>query len=98
MGLAAVRARRFSSISRRQHMKSALSVALAIAFAAASAASLAQTSKQDPSDPLRAGQSPRCDSMTGDAREQCLRDENTKTENKPAESDSASSGSSSAPS
>jgi hyperosmotically inducible protein len=84
-----------------------LQIAIATAFIATSGASFAQS--QSTSDPMRAGESPRCDAMTGEARTQCLQDENAKTQSAPAESsssgasaapsssDSASSGSSAAP-
>jgi len=71
-----------------------LQIAIAAAFIATSGASFAQS--QNTSDPTRPGESPRCDAMSGEARAQCLKDENTQTESAPAESSSA--GASSTPS
>ena len=79
-------------------MKKLLPVAFAVSLAATSLAALAQAQPQDPANPMRAGESPRCDAMTGEERTQCLKDEAAKTENKQDDSSSAgaSSGSSSA--
>lgn len=76
------------------------STVVAFALLTASAAAWAQTTAPgSTSDPMGKGQSARCDTMTGEQREQCLRDENAKTQNAPASpaaGDSATSGSSSA--
>ncbi len=73
-------------------MNKAIPAAVASAFLAFSAAAFAQATTQDPANPTRYGESPRCDAMSGEAREQCLRDENTKTESAPATSGSDSTG------
>ena len=79
-------------------MKKALPFALAVAFAALSSGALAQAQPQDPSNPLREGQSPRCDALSGDARDQCLKDEGAKTDiSKQDATSSETSGSSAAP-
>ena len=77
-------------------MKKVIPAAVALAFTALSSVALAQAQPQDPSNPMREGQSPRCDALSGDAREQCMKDEGAKTEDKKDEA-SSSAGSSSAP-
>jgi hypothetical protein len=76
-------------------MKTRISAAVAFALLAATAAHAQSPSTTDPNGP---GQSARCDTLTGAERDQCLRDENTKTQSAPEDSSNASTGSdSSAP-
>jgi hypothetical protein len=86
--------------------KNLLNVAIASAFAAFSIASYAQTSGQkdstgnqsaapNPAAPAgslenRYGRSPRCDSMSGADKEQCLQDEASKTQGSAPDDKSAS--------